>query len=48
MFRTLRVRIVTAVLAALLLTVSAASPMVFDAVGLGSVAHAGECDGSSC
>jgi hypothetical protein len=46
---TLRVRIiVTAVLLALLLAVSAASPILSDVTGFGGTVSADECIGSSC
>ncbi len=47
MIHTLRVRIVTAALVALLLAL-AASPMLPDGVGFGGAAHADECTGSTC
>jgi hypothetical protein len=48
MTRTLRGRILTAVLVALMLTVAAASPMLSNISEFGGPAYAGECSGSSC
>lgn len=48
MAQTLRVRIVTALLLALLLTVTAASPILSEVAGFGGAAYADECEGSTC
>ncbi len=48
MTRKLRVRVVSAVLVAALLTAFAASPTLSSVAGLGGEALAAECGGSSC
>ncbi len=48
MTHALQVRIVTAVLLVVLLTVVAASPVLSNVTGFGETAHAAECVGSSC
>ncbi len=48
MTQTMRVRIVTAVFMAVLLTASAATPMLSHITGFGGAAHAEDCAGSSC
>lgn len=48
MIHSLRVRIVTAVLVALLLALAAANPILPEIAGFGGAAQADECTGSTC
>ena len=48
MSQVLRVRILTALLAAVVLTVAAASPMLSSTPAFGGAAQADECASSSC
>lgn len=48
MIQVLRVRVMAAILAALLLTAVAATPIVTNVAGFDGTAHAEDCGSSSC